>query len=46
MVEFEDSLKQNLEVVINTLYEVLKNDYIKEFEKRRIRECIDLLKKW
>jgi hypothetical protein len=42
----KDNLKQNLRIVVNTLNEVLEMDYIKDFEKRRISESINLLKKW
>ena len=45
MVE-EDSLKQNLDVVVNTLNIVLEMNYIQDMERQRISECIDLLKKW
>ena len=42
----KDTLKQNLNVVVNTLNVVLEMNYIQDTERIRISECIDLLKKW
>lgn len=41
-----DTLEQNLEIVVNTLECVLEMNYIQDFERRRIEESIRLLKKW